>query len=127
LSVLHRTDHAHDLPHAQGQANAARTYNLKDLCMTSPRLPDPSPSTAMRIAQLERMEADLARIVGPQGSRALLARSKQMCAGREPSCALLVRNLLQQVRKLLGKPLARWLLHSASAVPHTEPDRMRLH
>jgi hypothetical protein len=81
----------------------------------------------MRVEQLERMEADLARIVGTQGSQALLARSKQLCGVPEPSRALLVRNLLQQVRKLLGKPLARWLLHCASAVPHTEAENLRLH
>jgi hypothetical protein len=79
------------------------------------------------VAQLERMEAELARIVGPQGSQALVARSRQLCGNREPSCALLVRHLLQQVRKLLGKPIARWLLHATSAVSSTGPEQLRLH
>jgi hypothetical protein len=69
---------------------------------------------------LERIEADLARIVGPQGTQALLARSLHLCGNRAPSRALLMRNLLQLVRKLLGKPLARWLLQSA------QPERLRL-
>jgi hypothetical protein len=74
-------------------------------------------------AQLERIEADLARIVGPRGTQALLERSRHLCGSRAQSRALLMRNLLQLVRKLLGKPLAHWLLQSAQP---SQPVRVRL-
>jgi hypothetical protein len=98
----------------------------KDTCMTSTRIPDTSPFNGTCSMQLERMEADLARIVGPQGTQALLARSRHLCGGRAESRPLLVRTLLQLVRKLLGKPLADWLLQSAAAASGSQTARSRL-
>ncbi len=74
----------------------------------------PAPFNGTRSAQLQRMEVDLVRIVGARGAQALLARSRHLCGTREPSGALMLRNMLQLVRKLLGKPLAHWLLQSAT-------------
>jgi hypothetical protein len=98
----------------------------KDTCMTSTRIPDTSQFNGMHSAQLERMEADLARIVGPQGTQALLARSRLLCGSRADSRPLLLRTLLQLVRKLLGKPLAAWLLQSAPSASGVQPVRSRL-
>jgi hypothetical protein len=95
--------------------------------MTSTRIPNASHLNSTRSsAQLERMEADLARIVGTQGSQALLERSRHLCGGRSTSRPLLVHTLLQLVRKLLGKPLADWLLQSAPPVSGNPPARSRL-
>jgi hypothetical protein len=94
--------------------------------MTSTRIPDCSQSNAKDYVQLERLEADLERIVGSLGTQALLARSRHLCGSRSESRPLLVRTLLQLVRKLLGKPLAAWLLQSASAVSGAQPARPRL-
>lgn len=82
--------------------------------MTSIRTPAPAPINGMRSAQLKRMEVELARIVGVRGTQALLARSRHLCGTKEPSGARLLRRLLHLVRKLLGKPLAHWLLQSAT-------------
>jgi hypothetical protein len=94
--------------------------------MTSNRIPDTSTLHVTRGAQLERMEADLARIVGSEGTQALLARSRQLCGKRADSRPLLVRTLLRLVRKLLGQPLAQWLMQSASNVVGVQPVRSRL-
>jgi hypothetical protein len=94
--------------------------------MTSIHTPNASHFNDTRSAQLERLEAELARIVGTQGAQALLARSRHLCGNREQSRALLIRNLLQLVRKLLGKPLAHWLLQSASPISSAQPARSRL-
>jgi hypothetical protein len=93
--------------------------------MTSNRIPDTSHSKGTCSAQLERMEADLERIVGQQGTQALLARSRHLCGSRAGFPPLLVRTLLQLVRKLLGRPLAAWLLQSAASVSG-EPVRAPL-
>jgi hypothetical protein len=94
--------------------------------MTSSRIPDSSSFNGPRGAQLERIEAELARIVGFEGSQALLARSRQLCGSQEPPRTLLIRRVLQLVRKLLGKPVVRWLLQSASEASHTQPVQTRL-
>jgi hypothetical protein len=82
-----------------------------------------SPRRGRRSAQLEHVEAALARIVGFQGAQALLARSRKLCGGGQPSCALLLRQLLRLVRKFLGNPLAQWLLQSASSALRGPPAR----
>lgn len=87
------------------------------------RSPDSFTRKGRRSAQLLRAGADLARIVGPLGSEALLARSRHLCGGGQPSCALLLRKLLQLVRKFLGQPLALWLVQSASAASRQQPAR----
>jgi hypothetical protein len=94
--------------------------------MTRPRIPDASTFNASPGAQLERMEADLVRIVGPQGTQALLARSRALCGNRAGCRPLLRRTLLHLVRQLLGKPLAAWLLQSASCVSCGQPESTRL-
>jgi hypothetical protein len=83
---------------------------------TVTRIPDPIHGNETYSEQMQRIEADLARIVGPRGTQALLERSRQLCGSRAHSRTLLLHNLLQLVRKLLGKPLAQWLLQSASVV-----------
>jgi hypothetical protein len=94
-------------------------------CMTSTRIPDFSRSKGTPGAQLERIEADLARIVGPHGAQALLARSRHLCGSQAHSRAQLLRTLMQLVRKLLGKPLAAWLLQSAAAASPAVPAAPR--
>ena len=94
--------------------------------MTPSHTPAYSPSKGTRGAMLERIEADLGRIVGSQGSQALLERSRQLCGSRDPSGELLLHNLMQLVRKLLGKPLAQWLQQSARAMPRATSERARL-
>lgn len=94
--------------------------------MTSTRIPAISHFNGTRSVQLASFEADLARIVGHQGTQALLARSRQLCGNRTHSHALLMRTLLQLVCKLLGKPLALWLLQSAASALRTQPARLRL-
>jgi hypothetical protein len=94
--------------------------------MTCIRIPDISHSKGTPGAQLERIEADLARIVGPQGSQALVARSRHLCGSRTQSRAHLLRTLLQLVGKLLGKPLVAWLLQSSSSVSRGLPATSRL-
>ena len=94
--------------------------------MNSPRAPDASHFNSTYSAQLDRMEADLTRIVGPQGTHALLERSRHLCGKRAESRPLLVRTLLQLVRKLLGKPLANWLVQSASSTSGAQTTRSRL-
>ena len=89
--------------------------------MISTRIPDSFSTKGGHQAKLERMEADLTRIVGPRGTQALLARSRQLCGSRAQSRALLLRTLLQLVRKLLGKPLEAWLLQSATPAPRDLP------
>jgi hypothetical protein len=114
--VFHRTERAHDLFHAGGKGFGALLNTPKDTRMASTRIPDFSQSNGKDSVQLERLEADLERIVGSRGTQALLARSRHLCGSRAESRPLQVRTLLQLVRKLLGKPLAAWLLQSASAV-----------
>jgi hypothetical protein len=101
-------------------------YTLKDPCMSSTRIPDSAPFKGAPSAQLERIEAELARIVGAQGSQALLARSRHLCGQRGQSAPTLQRTLLQLVRKLLGKPLAQWLQQSSAPLTRARATPLRL-
>jgi hypothetical protein len=94
--------------------------------MTITRIPNPSRGKGAPGVQLERMEVDLARIVGPQGAQALLARSRHLCGSQAQSRAQLLHTLLQLVQKLLGKPLAAWLLQSAAPTSRQLPAATRL-
>jgi hypothetical protein len=94
--------------------------------MTSTRIPNTSHFNGTCSAQLECMESDLTRIVGTQGTQALLERSRHLCGSRSESQPLLLRTLLQLVRKLLGKPLANWLVQSAAATSGAQTTRSRL-
>ena len=75
---------------------------------------------------LRRIEADLARIVGPQGTQALMARSRQLAGVPSPTRAQLLRTLLQLVRKFLGQPLVAWLLQSAAPAVRVPSHALRL-
>jgi hypothetical protein len=94
--------------------------------MSSTRTPDPAPFKGASSAQLERIEAELARIVGAQGSQALLARSRHLCGGRGHSGPQVQRTLLDLVRKLLGKSLAQWLQQSSAPLTRTRAAPLRL-
>lgn len=95
--------------------------------MTSTRTPNPFPGNGTPSAQLERMEANLARIVGTQGAQALLARSRHLCGSQVQSRTQVLHTLLQLVQKLLGKPLVAWLLQSAAPAsrPLSAAPRLR--
>ena len=93
--------------------------------MTRIRIKDTTPVNRNCSAHLSRIEANLARIVGPQGAQALRLRSRQLCGERAQSRALQLQHLLQLVRKFLGKQLARWLLRSASSGASIQSTRLR--